>query len=820
VHSWQNKILKFIIHLRKKSLTRPYIIAFFSALLIALSGISQSVKVYDSKDFQPVANVYIYNTAKTKTATTDQWGDGNISKFNSSDSLVFQHPAYVNQTLSFDHIKNSSFVVVLDKKTIYLSQAVISANKWEQDRSEVPNKITAISADEVSFEESQTSADILGLSNEVFIQKSQLGGGSPMIRGFSTSSVLLVIDGVRMNNAIYRSGNVQNVISIDGNNIENVEIIFGPGSVIYGSDALGGVMDFHTKDVKLAFVDTTNFSMNAFARYSSANQEKTAHVDVNFGKKKWGFYTGLTFSGFDDLTMGSIGNNDYQRPEYAERQNGKDTILKNPDPNQQLFSGYNQFNLLQKFRFKPNNFVNINYSFHLSTSSSIPRYDRLIQYSDSLLKYTEWYYGPQNWMMNALEVKHFEKNKVYDAAKIVFAVQNLEESRIDRKYKSNELRTRTERVDVYTLNGDFEKKIGNVSTLFYGVEVAINKVRSEGETKNIITDDVVMSPSRYPDGKNIYQSYAAYSSFKSNISRKLTLVAGLRYSYVILHSTIENNFYNLPYTNIDLNTGSLNGSVGMVFRPAKELQFNTNLSTGFRAPNLDDIAKVFDSEPGNVVVPNDNLKPEYAYNIDMGVVKKFEETAKIDLTLFYTYLTDAMVRRDFTIDGKDSIMYDGTLSKVEAVVNASSANIYGASFTAFTKLSESFSFRTTLTYTYGRDDQDIPLRHVAPLFGSTALKYQGKITDIELYANYNSQKKYSNMSPSEIDKQHIYASDENGNPYSPSWWTLNLKSSTKITDYLRINFGIENILNYRYRPFSSGIVAPGRNFIVSLRASF
>ncbi len=782
--------------------------------------ISQSVKVYNSVDLQPVANVYIYNTLKSKTATTDQWGAGNISKFDSSDTLVFQHPAYVNISITYDSVKNSSYMIILDKKTIYLSQAVISANKWEQDRSEVPVKITAISANEISFEESQTAADILGVSNEVFIQKSQLGGGSPMIRGFSTSSVLLVIDGVRMNNAIYRSGNVQNVIAVDGNNLENVEIIFGPGSVIYGSDALGGVMDFHTKEVKLAYIDKTSFSLSAFTRYSSANQEKTAHIDLNFGKKKWGFYTGLSLSGFEDLSMGSNGNNEYQRLEYVDRQNGKDTILKNPDFNVQRHSGYNQFNLLQKFRFKPNNFVNINYSFHFSNSSDIPRYDRLIQYNDSVLKYAEWYYGPQKWMMNVLEIKHFEKNKAYDDAKLTFGMQNLEESRIDRNYKSDELRTRREKVDVYTLNFDFEKNIGNKSTLFYGLEASINKVKSEGETKNILTDDVVESASRYPDGKNNYQSYAAYSSFKSNISNKLTLVAGLRYSYISLHSTITDNFYNFPFNTIDLNTGSINGSLGMVYRPANDWQINTNLSTGFRAPNLDDISKVFDSEPANVVVPNENLKPEYAYNIDFGIVKEFEETAKIDLTLFYTFLTDAMVRRDFTIDGQDSIMYDGVLSKVEAVVNASSANIYGASFTAFTRFLKSFSLRTNLTYTYGRDDEDTPLRHVAPLFGSTALAYKSKRTEVELYANYNSGKSFNDLAPSEARKPHIYATDENGNPYSPAWWTLNIKSSTKITEFLRINFGIENILNKRYRPYSSGIVSPGRNFIVSLRASF
>ena len=77
----------------------------------------------------------------------------------------------------------------------------------------------------------QTTADLLGQIGSVFIQKSQMGGGSPMIRGFATNRVLMVADGVRMNNAIYRSGNNQNIISIDPFSLEDAEVIFGPGSI-------------------------------------------------------------------------------------------------------------------------------------------------------------------------------------------------------------------------------------------------------------------------------------------------------------------------------------------------------------------------------------------------------------------------------------------------------------------------------------------------------------------------------------------------------------------------------------------------------------
>ncbi len=141
-----------------------------------------------------------------------------------------------------------------------------------------------------------------------------------MIRGFAANSVLIVVDGVRMNNAIYRSGNLQNVMTLDPNIIGDAEVIFGPGSIIYGSDALGGVMDFHTKEIKLGNEDKSTINTNALLRYSTANHEKTAHVDFNYGAKKWGSLTSISFSDFDDLRMGSVGNEDYQRFDYVKRE--------------------------------------------------------------------------------------------------------------------------------------------------------------------------------------------------------------------------------------------------------------------------------------------------------------------------------------------------------------------------------------------------------------------------------------------------------------------------------------------------------------------
>ena len=125
-----------------------------------------------------------------------------------------------------------------------------------------------------------------------------------MIRGFATNRLLLSVDGVRMNNAIFRGGNIQNVISIDPFTIKSTEVIFGPGSVIYGSDAIGGVMNFYTNNPQFSKTDSLEVFGKSNYRYSSANNENTVHVDFNLGKREWAFLSSLTYNNFGDLKMG------------------------------------------------------------------------------------------------------------------------------------------------------------------------------------------------------------------------------------------------------------------------------------------------------------------------------------------------------------------------------------------------------------------------------------------------------------------------------------------------------------------------------------
>jgi len=791
-------------------------------LLLAGSARAQVLTIQDQVTHQPLQLVTVFSKSPRLTAVTDARGQVEIAAFQAADSICIYHIGYKSDVYTYAQLREKQFRLRLAESNISLNAVVVSATRWQQEKRAVPSKVLTVSPKETLLQNPQTAADLLGQSGEVFIQKSQLGGGSPMLRGFATNRVLLTVDGVRMNTAIFRSGNLQNVISLDPFAIESTEVLFGPGSVIYGSDAIAGVMSFYTLSPKLSAAGETQASGSAIGRWSSANAEKTGHFDVNIGLKKWAFVTSATYTDFDDLRMGSDGPEEYLRPTYVASVNGQDETVPNPDPLVQVPTGYSQLNLMQKIRFQPHANWDIHYGFHYSTTSDNPRYDRLIRQKGGNLRSAEWYYGPQVWMMHSLRATHAAESSAYDRLRLTLAQQFFGESRHDRDFESDTRFNRTEKVNALSATVDLEKSLGEKHGLFYGAEVIYNKVHSTGEDENVRTGEVVPGPARYPNGAD-WSSYAAFLTYQYKASEKLTVQTGARYNQFLLHAAFDNTFYPFPFTSADINAGALTGSAGLVYSPSPMLQWSANLSTGFRSPNVDDAGKVFDSSPGSVVIPNPHLKPEYAYNADIGIAKTFGNFLKIDATAFCTFLDDALVRRNFTLNGRDSVIYDGELSQVQAIRNAAHATVWGIQAGTEVKLPVGLGLSGRVNYQKGEEELEdgstAPLRHASPLFGAAHITYTRNRFKADVYAVYNGEVSNARLAPEEQGKDYLYARDENGNPYSPSWVTLNFKALYQLTNYLLLSAGVENITDQRYRPYSSGIVAPGRNYILCLRAS-
>jgi len=675
-----------------------------------------------------------------------------------------------------------------------------------------------------------------------------MGGGSPVIRGMESNRVMLVVDGVRMNNAIYRKGHLQNAITVAPNQLDKTEIVFGPSSVIYGSDALGGVIHYYTKTPKLS--EKTKVTSSFFNRYSSINNEITNNASVEIGNKKWASFTSISYSDFGDLKMGknrSHGFNNWGKVFlYSENSNDfySSTATENSDVNLQRNTAYNQTDLLQKFFIPLTDKTELKLNFQYSTSSDIPRFDRLDEKHEGTLKFAEWYYGPQERLLISPQLDINPGKSWLDKGTFTLAYQNIKESRIQRKLSSLERSYRNENVDVFSFNGDFMIPLSkNENRAFtYGFEFLHNDVNSSafGKTLDVLGNDIIgfsdnfNVQTRYPDGGSSYVSSALYLGYREDLNAKSTLNTGVRFTRTNLKASwIDQSIIILPETNIKLDNSAFTATLGYVFKPNKNTQLNTVISSGFRSPNIDDVGRVREKS-GNITVPNIHLKPEYAYSAEIGIQKYFNDKKfRFGFNTYYTLLKHYIIRDDFLMYGNLSLngqlLYDDEMGNIVANQNRGNAYIHGYTASYQGKLSDYFTTNGFITYTKGRTyDSKEPLSSIPPLFGQFDVNFTNKKFQLGTSFRFNSKKDIADFNFTEgIDNHDLTpivnesAIDDVDKYFgSPSWITLGFNSSYRFNENWKLQGMISNVFDQHFREFASGISAPGRNFSFSLITIF
>ncbi len=784
---------------------------------------AQEISVYNLSTLQPIGGVMVYTTDGRIQTVTRPNGKAVVDGLRDQDTLILRHTSFHTEKLPGFLVRRLNYEITMVQRKIRLEETVVAADKIPESIKSITNKMSVLQADEIAFQNPSTSAELLSNSGEVYVQKSQMGGGSPVIRGFEANKVLLVMDGIRLNNAIYRSGHLQNVITIDHASVERTEVVFGPGSLIYGSDALGGVIHFFMRSPRPdpdAERDLTAH-VNAFTRFGSANGEKTAHFDFELSGRRAGSWTSVTFSDFSDLRAGS--HRDPRYPDFGKRNYyvapafgpSIDSVYVNPNPDVQLFSGYSQWNFIQKFLFKPQENLSYALNFYYATSSDIPRYDKLTDTKNGLPKYADWHYGPQRSLIGSFRMDYRPRFNAFDEASLLVAFQRLDEDRISRKFQSSWEIHREEDVSVLSLNLDLNKQIKPSGRLIYGAELYRNGVASTAFSFNILDSIRGPAATRYPDGGSELFGSALYVKYKHYFGDQWIVTGGARYSFILIKALFRDTmFYRFPFEEIFVGNGAMTGSAGIIWNPSSSWKATVTLSSGFKSPNIDDLGKVFEKN-GIVVVPNDNLKPEYAYNAEATVSKAFDGIISVQFSGYYTRLVDAIVRHDFTLNGADTAWYDGDYYPVQANVNAGKAYIYGGSLVLTGDLGRSLSVRSNITYTRGWDvTHDTPMAHIPPLYGQGSLKYVRKKFVAEGFVRFNGWKHAENYSPSSEDNLDKATPDG-----TPPWYTLNLRTAYQVNEQISLQAGIENLLDRHYRPFSSGISAPGRLIYFTFRVA-
>lgn len=711
-----------------------------------------------------------------------------------------------------------------DTATVNLKETIISASRTMESRKAVAQSVKVIQQAEMEQMNAQTTADLLQNTAGLFVQRSQQGGGSPVIRGFEASRVLMVVDGVRLNNAIYRSGHLQNILTMDNNTLERTEVLFGPSSTVYGSDALGGAICFYTK--KPSFSAKKNAFLakgNSFFRYGTVNTEKTTHADLSLGWHRIALLSSFTTSDFGNLRMGKKeGNSPFfgLREYYAERINGVDSVVRNTDPYLQKFSGYRQYDLLEKLVIRQNNNILHTLNVQYSNSTNIPRYDRLTETgaAPNILSYSDWYYGPQKRLMAAYQLEVIEAGWFNRGIQVTASWQDIQESRHSRRFGRAARRSQIEDVTVLGLTAMAERE-KDTNRFRVGIDVQNSDVTSTAFEKNLSSGAETPFGTRYPDGGSTMTNIGVFTTLTQKTGQ-FVFNEGIRSGYSSLKAAFVNrDLFPFPFRELTQKSPVASGSLGVVWNTAKALAITASAASGFRMPNVDDSAKVFESAAGSLIVPNPDIKPEQTYNFELGWRLHLADRFRWETALWNTAFRNAIVTGNFQFNGQDSVEYDGELSRVLAMQNKRKATILGFTSSAEVDIISSLTFSASVTYTKGRiieaDGVKSPLDHIPPVYGRIALRYHQAKADVEIFTIFNGKKSIDDYLLNGEDNEQYAPADG-----MPSWYTINLRAGYRFNRFLQLQAGIDNIADVQYRNFASGINAPGRNIFGTLRVSF
>ena len=812
---------------------------FYSVFLIVFVSVlrAQDIVVVDMETSFPIQNVTVKSPDGKYLFHTNTEGTVNIRNFRKKDTLVFEHPLYDIFVTTKRDIINNNFTVELVKKYQKLDNVILSVSRTKSKKKSVAKQVKVIDYTETLKTQPGTAADLLEEAGNINVQKTQGGAGSPVIRGLEANRVLLVMDGIRLNNAISRTGHMHTAITINPLNLDRTEIIYGP-SAIYGSDALGGVINFYTKMPVIN--NHKKLSGGAIARFASATNETAFHFSTDLSFSRWATTFAMSYNDFGDIKMGSKRLHGYENwgvvPLYSLNSENYFTNqeTENPDKNLQPNTGYDQKDFFSKSVIalgkKDNELI---LEAQLNLSSEINRFDKLNEYKNGQLKFAEWRYGPSKRFLLSPQLNlHFD-TKWLKKARIILAYQDWDESRISRKFGSDIRRYKEENVKVYSFNADFNTHFTDHKIFSYGLEATYNEVKSKAYSKKLLVNGNDITgytpgppvPTRYPDGGSHYSSFAAYGNYKFIVNNKSSFNAGMRFTQTYV-SVIwkDNTFITLPFNINELANFAFTGDISYIFTP-ENWKINALASSGFRSPNIDDIGKIREKK-AKVVVPNIYLKPEYAYNGEIAVTRFFNHKKfSISLDAYYSYLYNYIARDKFELTpGQTTINYDGEPAETYANVNAGDAEIYGGSLTLEGKFNKHFGLDGGVFYTKGRMlDVQRPLPSIPPVYGNAKLTYK--------FVNFETALQYRFMLEKPVDEYDVIGGVDNieespVNPATgeyvgfPQWHVLNWYATYHVNQDITINLGIENIFDIHYREFASAISAPGRNFKIQLVTHF
>jgi iron complex outermembrane receptor protein/hemoglobin/transferrin/lactoferrin receptor protein len=652
-----------------------------------------------------------------------------------------------------------------DTNFILIPEIVITAQRIETDNINRPESISTLSNLDPRLGSATSTPDALSVVPGVWMQQTNLGGGSPFLRGLTGYHTLILIDGIRLNNSTFRSGPNQYLNTIDPLLIDHAEVMKGQGSVPYGSDALGGVVQLFSKSPDFS-VSQNKLTGRLYGKYMSHGMEKSSRFEIETNLRNTAFIAGATLRDLGDIVAGE-GLGTLSPTGYTEK--AVDGKIKHRFNTRQLLTG----------------------SIQLQRQEDVPLYHQIENGN-----YSKYQFDPQQRFLSYLRLESFYESPIFSRISYTASYQNSLEKRIKQKTGST---IRDEEEDkVSTFNGSVEvfSRPANNWNISSGIEYYEDFISSVATATDEVSGESQVNRGLYPDGSRA-RNFALYTLHSLNLER-FSFTFGGRFNHFQLLVPDE------TLDDVKLSPSALVGNAGLNYKIAKSLRFAASISSGFRAPNINDVSSLGVAD-FRYEIPNYELKPEKSVNVDVGL-KLQSRRYTGNIILFRNQLNDLITNVKSTYNGNDSI--EGV--RVYQRKNVDKALIQGIEADGTYSFLPSLRLFGNISYTYGRDlNTDAPLRRIPPLNSRLGLEYiSNKHFSAMIEWAYAGEQ--SRLSQGDIDDNRI---QEGG---TPSWNVVGC--SLGYTDsFFQVNAGIHNIFNEAYRYHGSGIDGRGRSIWISLR---
>ncbi len=656
-----------------------------------------------------------------------------------------------------------------------LEPVTVTATRHESKDFEVPTAMTIVDAERIRAGAPSVLADALRGEAGVFVQATTPGQAAPVIRGLIGSGTLMLVDGLRLNSAIFRSAPNQYFAFVDPYNVERIEVVRGAGSTLYGSDAMGGVIHVLTPQWRFRDPDW-QLKSDALAQFSSADLGSIGHVALAGGRKGLSIAAGMTYQNHDDIRTGD----GVKKPTAYSSYAGNSSLLVD-DERQELL-------LAAQYLIQPNT----------------PRYDELVPgFGQTDPSSAVFSFEPNDRLFTHGRYRLRAPVEAIDRVELQAGYQQINDDRRNRDFGgSNQAREDNEhnRSELIGLHLQLMSNYRELVMFTYGVEVYLDRTQSSRYGRDINTQETSERASRFADGATM-NSYAAYLQNEIDPLPKLSVVLGGRYSYYDLDLPAD---AVRPAVHLDYH--DVTGNLGLLYRLTDTLHLASNVGRGFRVPNVFDLSTL-GPRPGNRFgAPNPDLHPEQVISVDAGTKMLFDRIHG-ELFGFYSLFNDRI--EDVTTGATTE---DGRL--VVQSQNLSDLTLLGVEASADVLVLEELKLFGTLTYTWGEQraaGATSPADRIPPLNGRLGARYfVTPALALEGFTRFASDQ--NRLSDRDRSDPRI---DPNG---SAGWATANLGLLWDITPQLSGRFLLENVADSTYREHGSGIDAPGINAVVSVAA--